>query len=223
VSDQVSESGTIQWQDDGKVVVATIDRSARKNALTFGVAEALATNIEAMTEPRPIVITGSGDTFCAGIDLAMSRAEMEQFRGYNERLLESIAHHPGPVLAAINGPVIGAGVMLALSCDLRVADGRTRFSMPQTRLGLKVDARRVRFLVAHVGVSMATDMLLGCTDIDGATALQGRLVHRLTDDALTGAVQWATTMAAWSTEAFASHKSLLRLAITERSAPGGTP
>ena len=110
-----------------------------------------------------MVITGAGSAFCAGADL-VTRFEptepgadgpVDTFRPAFEELLDAIVDHPAPVIAAVNGPAMGAGMQLAVACDLRVAGPTARFAIPVGRLGVHLSPRNIWRLVALAGQGTA--------------------------------------------------------------------
>jgi enoyl-CoA hydratase len=178
----------------GRVNLVAIDRHEQRNALNPGHATALLTALEAAVEAgsRCIVITGNGSSFCAGADLEVVRDKgfLDDLYG----LLHGLAELPVPVIAAVNGPAIGAGTQLALACDLRVAAPTARFAIPTARLGLSVDAWTVRRLATLAGGGAARAILIGVDSLDADRAHQLGLVDRLGD--LDDAVAWAQKIAA---------------------------
>ena len=83
---------------------------------------------------RAIVITGAGSSFCSGADLGA--AYDAAFRDALYAMIAAVTEAPVPVLAAVNGPAIGAGTQLALACDLRIAAEEATFAIPTARLGI---------------------------------------------------------------------------------------
>jgi enoyl-CoA hydratase len=209
----------VRWTEHESALIVTLDRAHRKNALHFDIVEAIATKVEGLDSAAVIVLNSAGRDFCAGVDLSMTREEMERFRDFNERMLSAFARHPGPVIAAISGWAIGAGVMLALGCDLRIADGTARFALPQSRLGLQLDSRRVDYLVRQLGLARATDMLLTCEEYDASAAAAAGLVHRLAEDATASALELARKMSSWPSDGLAAHKKMLRAAAADPDGP----
>jgi enoyl-CoA hydratase len=177
-----------------RVTLLRIDRHAQRNALNPDHAAALLAGLEAAVDAgsRCIVITGNGSSFCAGADLDVVRDE--GFLDILYGLLHRLAELPVPVIAAINGPAIGAGTQLALACDLRVAAPTARFAVPTARLGLSVDAWTIRRLAGLAGGGAARAMLVGVDTLDVDRAYQLGLVDRLGD--LDSALAWAQEIAA---------------------------
>jgi len=177
-----------------QVTLLRIDRHAQRNALNPEHTAALLTELDGAVEAgcRCIVITGNGSSFCAGADLDVVRDE--GFLDSLYALLHRLAQLPVPVIAAVNGPAIGAGTQLAIGCDLRVAAPSARFAIPTARLGLSVDAWTVRRLAALAGGGAARAMLIGVETVDVQRAHQLGLVDRLGE--LDDALAWAQEIAA---------------------------
>ena len=181
---------------DGDIAVIEIDRHERRNALDTAHCHDLreALTGAALTGPdaaRAIVITGAGSSFCAGADL---RAVYDEaFRDALYAMLAAVTEVPVPVLAAVNGPAIGAGAQLALACDLRVAAPEAAFAIPTARLGIAVNPWTIRRLALLTGTGTAQAVLIGGETLDAAAALRCGLASRLGDRA--GALAWARELA----------------------------
>jgi enoyl-CoA hydratase len=186
---------------DGDIAVIEIDRHERRNALDTAHCHDLRNAItgqaaagQAVTgQPgaRVIVVTGAGSTFCAGADL---RAVYDAaFRDALYAMLAAVTEVPIPVLAAVNGPAIGAGAQLALACDLRVAAPEARFAIPTARIGIAVDPWTIRRLALLAGTGTAQAVLIGGETLDAAATLRCGLASRLGDRA--GALAWARELA----------------------------
>jgi enoyl-CoA hydratase/carnithine racemase len=181
---------------DGDITVIEIDRHERRNALDTAHCHDLR---EALTqEKRPgqdsaraIVLTGAGSSFCAGADL---RAVYDAaFRDALYAMLAAVTEVPVPVLAAVNGPAIGAGAQLALACDLRIVAPEAMFAIPAARLGIAVDPWTIRRLALLAGTGTAQAVLIGDETLDADAALRCGLASRLGDRDV--ALTWARDLA----------------------------
>ncbi len=181
----------------GPIVVATIDRPERRNALDGpaldGLLEALATATG--TGARGLVLVGADGHFCAGADL--TTVEDEEFVTKLHDLLEGLRVADFPTMAAVDGAALGAGTQLAVACDLRIATARATFGIPAGKLGLMTDQWTVQRLAGVAGQSVARAMFLAAETFSGARAHEIGLVTRLAEpEELTGdAVAWATQIA----------------------------
>jgi enoyl-CoA hydratase len=178
---------------EGDVGVVELNRPERRNALDVEHCEALrdAVGKAVAAGARALVVTGSGSSFCAGADLGGVHGD--GFRAALRRALASIVDAPMPVLAAVNGPAIGAGTQLAIACDLRVAAEGAAFAVPTARIGLAVDPWTVRRLAAVAGGGTARAMLLGGDTLGAEQAHARGLADRLGD--LDAALRWAEEIA----------------------------
>jgi enoyl-CoA hydratase len=174
------------------VTLLRIERHAQRNALDLAhCTDLLAAVEDAATSSRCIVITGEGTTFCAGADL--DTVHDKAFRETLTGLLRRLGELPVPVVAAVNGPAIGAGTQLAIACDLRVAAPTARFAVPTARLGLALDPWSVARLTTIAGGGLARALLLGVETVDAGRAHALGLADRLGD--LDDALGWAAELA----------------------------
>jgi 2-(1,2-epoxy-1,2-dihydrophenyl)acetyl-CoA isomerase len=180
----------IEERDDA-VALLRLNNPSRLNALSPVLTGELMQSLTALAaDPgcRAIVLIGEGRGFSAGADLTTlqepylrgERPHLSQFlkEGYN-RLIPLLAEAPKPVIAAVNGVVAGAGVSLALACDLRIASEAATFSMAFVRIGLIPDAGSSYLLPRTVGMARALEMALLSEKVDAATALRYGLVNRV--------------------------------------------
>lgn len=206
----------IKVERDGRVVVVTIDRSEKKNALTQAMYGAMADAIVAYGEDagmRAMVITGAGDMFTAGNDLfdfAMGDREKEVPDVW--RFLQAIAECPKPVIAAVNGPGIGVGLTMLLHCDLVFAADEATFATPFVQLGVVPEAASSMLLPAAIGPALAGEMLLAGRVLTAPEALSAGLVSRVVPgaDLMALAIEVAHAMAGAAPEAMRISKSLIR-------------
>ena len=206
----------ITFEERGQVGLATIDRQERRNALNAELCDELRGHLERSRDLRAIVITGAGTAFCAGADLvtrfaAHGDTATDTFRPAFEEVLDAIVAHPAPVVAAINGPAIGAGMQLAVACDLRVAALGARLAIPGGKLGIHLSARNIWRLGQLVGQGTARDFLLAGRTVDAEEALRLGLVQYVDPDALACALALAGEIAASAPLTVRGHKQALNL------------
>jgi 2-(1,2-epoxy-1,2-dihydrophenyl)acetyl-CoA isomerase len=137
---------------------------------------------------RAIVLTGAGRAFSAGADLAALQEPYLSGRrpklspilldGYN-KLIPLLTDGPKPVIAAVNGVAAGAGVSVALACDLRVASEAASFTMAFVKIGLIPDSGATYLLPRTVGMAKALELALLSDRLDAAAAERAGLVHRV--------------------------------------------
>lgn len=198
---------------DEDILVVTLDRPERRNALDHAMLDGLRLVLSnaLADECRVLVITGTGGHFCAGADL--SGVEDDGFVQHLRDVLGALHAAPFPVVAAIEGVALGAGMQLAVACDFRIASPSATFGIPAAKLGLTVDQWTVNHLCAQVGGSIARAMLLGAEVYSGARLYQSGFVQRLheqeADTVQQAAKRWAEELAALAPLAIAAHNVML--------------
>ncbi|WP_153505647.1 enoyl-CoA hydratase [Cumulibacter manganitolerans] len=197
----------LNHHDDGDVAVITLNRPDRRNALNAELCDMLGEVVheKASRGARAAVITGEGTSFCSGADLDAVYDDVFLTALYG--LFDAILTSPMPVVAAVNGPAIGAGTQLALACDLRVADERAVFGVPTARNGLAVDPWTIRRLSELAGGGVARRLLIGAGRIERDEAVIAGLVDREGD--LDDALAWATEIATLAPLSLAYSKRVL--------------
>src|SRR3954468_9595580 len=179
---------------DGHVTTLELRREERRNALNTELVEGLREAIEkaAAEDVRAIVLTGQGTVFCAGADLSGDAFAAD----YPDRLIELhrvMDQAPFPVIGAINGPAIGAGLQLAMQCDLRVVAPDAFFQFPTSKYGLALDNWSIRRLSSLVGHGRARAMLLAAEKLTADAALHTGMANRI--GTLADAQSWAAEIA----------------------------
>lgn len=163
----------------------TLDRPDERNTLTAPmVAEIVAAmdGFEADDSVGAVVVTGAGSAFCAGADLGNLRtATRDSLANVYEGFLR-IARSPLPTLAAVNGPAVGAGMNLALGCDVRLAARRARFDTRFLQIGLHPGGGHTWMQRRIVGQQAAMAAVVFGQVLDGAEAERVGLVYRCVPD-----------------------------------------
>ncbi|MSP01113.1 MAG: enoyl-CoA hydratase [Acetobacteraceae bacterium] len=181
--------------EDG-VAVLTLNRPERLNALNRTMLSGLRTHLEAFSENRDvgcIVLTGAGRAFCSGGDVKVQAAtagksgqspeqRTDQLRASMEasRVLHDM---PIPTIAMVNGVAAGAGMSLALACDLRIAGEAARMTTAFAKVGLSGDYGGTYFLTQLVGPSKARELYLTAELLDSSRLLSLGMVSRVVPDA----------------------------------------
>jgi enoyl-CoA hydratase len=176
------------------VTTIEMQRPDRRNALNSELVESLRKAIvQAVADDiRAIVLTGQGSVFCAGADLS-GDAFAEDYPDRLIALNRAIDEAPMPVIGAINGPAIGAGLQLAMICDLRVVSPDAFFQFPTSKYGLALDNWSIRRLTSLAGHGRARSMLLTAEKLTADVALQTGMANRI--GSLADAQKWAEEIA----------------------------
>jgi enoyl-CoA hydratase len=168
------------------VGVVTIDDPDRRNALSADIVAAMVAafdDLESADEVGAVVVTGSPPAFCAGADLShLGTSRREGLLGIYEGFLR-VARSPLPTIAAVNGAAVGAGMNLALACDVRIAARSARFDTRFLQLGIHPGGGHAWMLRRAVGPATAAAMLLFGEVLDGDEAARAGLAWRCVDDA----------------------------------------
>jgi enoyl-CoA hydratase/carnithine racemase len=204
------------------VRVLVLDRGEHRNSLDLDVFTRLAHElglIRTDSAVRSVILTGANGAFSAGADFAalkhlsqQSETEVAELLAQLMRVADMLWALPQPTIAAIDGPAAGAGMSLALACDIRVGSPTMSLLPSFIRMGLVPDMGASWFLPRLIGEGAALELLLAGRPIDAERALRMGLVHHLSDDALASALELATTFAARPAAAVAATKRLLRAA-----------
>jgi enoyl-CoA hydratase len=177
---------------DGDVVTIELQREERRNALNIELITQLRDAVRtAAQDARVIVLTGQGPIFSAGADL--SGVYSDEFLGGLMDMLQTIESVPVPVIAAINGGALGAGVQIALASDLRVLEPDAYIAIPAAKLGITVDRWTVRRLATLIGGGPARTILLGAERVSAADAYSFGFANKL--GTLADAQAWARSIA----------------------------
>lgn len=170
---------------DGPIARLRLDRAEARNAIPAQGWALLANRCgEAVRSgARLLILTGSRQAFCAGADLedfpafAADPQAASAFRAMMRTGLDALRDLPIATIAAIDGPCHGAGVALAMACDIRVAGDGARFAITPAKFGISYPQEDVARLVALVGPGQASRLLLGAGTIDAAEAVRIGLVE----------------------------------------------
>jgi enoyl-CoA hydratase len=181
----------IRTERRGSALWIRVDRPAARNALTFAMYDRIAAicrDVPADASVKAVVLTGSGDAFVAGTDIAqfVDFKTATQALEYEHRMdawLGAIEDVRVPTIAALRGPVVGGGLAIAAACDLRVAAPSARFGVPVARtLGNCFSAANLVRLTALVGLGRVKELVLTARLIDAQEALAIGLVSEVVPD-----------------------------------------
>lgn len=205
------------------VATLTFNRPDVLNALTFAVYAQLRELFETLRyddEVKVVVLTGAGEGFCSGGDVHAIIGELLKrdlkahldFTRMTGAVVQRMRELDKPILAALNGMTAGAGSVLALASDLRIASERARFAFLFTRVGLTGADMGAGYLLPRVvGLGRAFELLLLGDTIDAATAERYGLVNRVVphDELLPRTYEWARRLASGPTLALSMTKRML--------------
>jgi len=213
----IHEAVTVTFEDlrydtEGHLALITLDRADARNAYSEGMVQSLVQALdqaEADAQVRCIVLTGAGTAFSAGGDLKRMRDHSGMFAGdaaalrkayvtHIQRIPRRIAQCDKPIIAAVNGAAIGAGLDLACMCDVRLASEKAKFGSTFVKVGLVPGDGGAYFLARTVGLPRALDLMLTGRVFDALEAERYGLVQRVVapEDLMKEAKAYASTVAA---------------------------
>jgi len=221
--DQDMADDILALDRQGHSAIITLNRPDKLNALSADLRDALTsalTEAREDDEVRTVILTGAGRGFCSGADLTgpapagttpSQNTHLDEF-GWVGRQAMSVYHLDKPVIGAINGVAAGAGMSLALSCDMRVGSENSRFKSVFIERNLSPDSGLSFFLPRVVGQSRAADLIYTSRAVDAEEAYRIGLLDRLVahDALLDTALEIAEQMAAWPPLALRSSKRVLQ-------------
>jgi enoyl-CoA hydratase/carnithine racemase len=217
----------IETQAFGTVQVLTLS-SGRVNAQDVELLEELAATVreQAASGGSPLVFTGAGRVFSAGVDL---NRVVEGGPGYTDRLVpalsaafEAVFSYPGPTVAAINGAAIAGGCVLACSCDRRLISPEAQIGAAEVRVGVTFPIAALEVMRYAAGRHVEEALLTGRT-YRGAEAVSSGLAHRVVaDDLLEAAVAEASDLGDIPPEAYSQTKAQLRAPAMARIREAGS-
>ena len=182
----------VETRLDGPVFEITLNRPAKRNALSLPLLTELAAAIEAARRTpatvRAVIVRGNGKAFSAGIDVTAFMTFHEQFGPQWLRHMRAISDQMQaaftalerlelPVIALLHGYCLGMGLELALACDMRIAAAGTRLGLPETRLGLIPDVGGTTRLLRLVGAGRAKELIMTGRQMDAAEAAAWGVVN----------------------------------------------
>jgi enoyl-CoA hydratase/carnithine racemase len=211
------------YEERGPVAVITLNRPDRLNSLTFEVYRELTEIFQALRavdSVRAVVITGRGRGFCSGGDVEeiigeLFKRDAEGLLGFTRMTCELIRNIRGlnkPVIASLNGTVAGAGAVIALACDLRIAAESAKIAFLFVKVGLAGADMGAAFLLPRVvGLSKATEMLFNGDFVSAAEAEKLGLYNKLvaSEELEAETMRWAERLAAGPGFALAMTKAAL--------------
>lgn len=205
---------------EGRVAILTLDAPEKMNAISVEMRDALITALQRRfldDECSAIVLTGAGGNFSAGGDIKGARPAPEALArtmrhklGRLQEMIRLIVSSPKPMIAAVEGKTFGAGMSLAVACDMVVASESAQFCAAFGRVGLLPDAGILYTLPRRVGAARAQQLLLSARSVEAREAREIGLVDHVVPAAelLSRACTEAQQMASIAPLAFAAIKSL---------------
>jgi len=208
---------------EGAVVVVTMDNPSVGNALSRAAAAEMADVFDDVSngaaDVRAVMLRANGRQFCTGADISANRSADKPINGHmvrglagsHHRLVHSVFHCRIPVISAVQGAAMGAGLHLALAADFVIAATSAQFKDPFTDRGFSVDSGGSWLLPRLIGMTRAKQFLYLGLSLDAATALAwGMIAEVVADDALDATAQRRVAeLAARPTQALAATKRLL--------------
>ncbi|KQL48362.1 3-hydroxybutyryl-CoA dehydratase [Brevibacillus choshinensis] len=178
--------GKITLQETSKVAIITINRPAARNALTANMWLELARIgrlAGSSSKAKVILLRGTPGQFTAGADIKefceMTIEEAEQAFLQMEEAISVFESVPMPVIAAVDGPAMGAGFILSLACDMRIGTLNTRMGIPVGKLGITVGPSFMRRIIRLIGPSRATELVYTGKLIEAEEAMRLGLLNQL--------------------------------------------
>jgi enoyl-CoA hydratase/carnithine racemase len=206
---------------EGELATVTLDRPGRHNSIDFAMwleLERLFTGFAQDSSLRGVILTGGGDCFSSGADIAdfeQTRATPQQgsaYEGAVDAACDAIANLGCPVIAAIHGYCYGGACNLAMASDFRFVDSSAKFSIPAAKLSIVYSARGMARLVSLVGVSEAKRIFFTAQPFDAQRALAIGFADNLEEEPVAAARNWLLGIVQLAPLSIAGAKAILNMA-----------
>ena len=203
-----------------RAALITVNDPDRRNAVTGEISAGLRAAVaraEADTDVHAVIVTGAGSAFCAGADLsALGSAAGAALRALYDGFL-AVADCALPTVAAVNGPAVGAGLNLALACDVRIAGPRALFDPRFQKLGIHPGGGMTWMLQRAAGPEVARAALLFGMRFDAEAAVRHGVALTMADDPVAAAFQLAAGPAAAPRDVVIATKATMRTTVSPGS------
>jgi enoyl-CoA hydratase/carnithine racemase len=214
-----TEEEIVLVHKDGNIAIVTLNFPKRKNAFSLKMRETLHATLHALmhhdADCRAIVLTGAAGAFCAGGDISeMKERTVLDYRERNElplNIFKLMLRGPKPIVAAVEGFAMGAGVSLAAAADYIVTSSTARFASAFIKVGLMPDTGLYWSLAQRVGGARARELMLSAREFNGVEAVEMQFANEVAEpgQALEAALRVARTYAALPPLALAHLKAAL--------------
>lgn len=177
----------VRLELEDEIATVTLDRPDKRNALSPALLTELRRTLGRAedSDPRALLLRGEGPVFCAGGDIGAMQDRLGEpkrteqvLRGGLNPAIEAVATFPAPTVAQVHGAAVGAGLGLALACDVTLANDGAKLGAVHTRLGLTPDGGTSYLVTRLVGIKRALDLILEARTITGAEAAEMGLITR---------------------------------------------
>ncbi|HHY21370.1 MAG TPA: enoyl-CoA hydratase/isomerase family protein [Bacilli bacterium] len=189
ISRMESEGAKITYQETAGLVIISLHRPQSKNALTANMwteLSEIAAKILDNPKNKVVLLRGSGEQFTAGSDIKefhqMSLEEAEASFILMEKAISTFERLPIPTVGVINGPAMGAGLELALSCDLRIGSPNAKMGIPVGRLGIRLSNKFAQRLVNLIGPSRTKELVYTGRIFNAEESYRLGLINQLVDE-----------------------------------------
>lgn len=212
-----SDSGCVLVTVQQRIAVVTINDPDHRNAVTDEIAAALRAAIQRLdtaSDVHAVIVTGAGTAFCAGADLsALGTAAEEGLHRLYDGFV-AVANCALPTIAAVNGPAVGAGLNLALACDVRIAGPAAVFDPRFQKLGLHPGGGMTWMLQRAVGPRVGRAALLFGMRMDAQAAVRHGLALAVAQDPVAAALELAAGPASAPRDVVVATKATMRSTVS---------
>jgi len=170
------------------IAIVEMSDEKKKNALSYGLLSELKNTleeIEANDEIRTVILSGKEDSFCSGMDVEWLLKEdsigMRKANIWIQGVFSYIEHYKKPIIAALNGITLGAGLMLALNCDLRIASDNVLLGLPEIKIGIPLFLGGPKILQRYLGIGKIKELSFLGNLMDARKGLELGLVNKVTN------------------------------------------
>ena len=192
MANDLSGDTFVRAEKDGTIGTLTFDNPTKHNALDQTSWVSVQKYVDRLVADgsRVIVVTGAGDSFCAGADISefdRVRRDAESalvYEAANDAAFAALRNCPVPVIAAISGYCLGGGFGLAAACDLRIASADSQFAVPAAKLGLAYPVEAMADIVAAVGAQMAKRMLFTAERLNAKAMFEAGFLSEIVTDGI---------------------------------------